>query len=71
MRALLEYQACGLNRIAKALYAGHSAGFHSSAVHEQGVELDAAVGSEKAATSCIERRIVFENGDCGFNGIKS
>ena len=52
------------------LDAGHSAGFHSAAVHEERVELHSSVGSEEAAAACVEGRIVFENGDGGFDGIE-
>ena len=68
--ALFEDQAGGLDGVAEALDAGHAAGFHAAAVHEQGVELDAAVGGEKAAAAGVEGGVVFEDGDGGFDGIE-
>jgi hypothetical protein len=63
-------QASGLNGIAQALDTGYAAGLHASAVHEESVELDAAVGGEKAAASGIKGGVVFEDGDGGFDGIE-
>ena len=70
MRTLLENQARGLNGIAQALHAGHSAGFHSSAIHEQCIELHAAVGGEEAAAAGVEGRIIFKHRDGCFDGIE-
>jgi hypothetical protein len=39
-----EDQTCSLDGIAQALDAGHAASLHASAVHEESVELDAAIG---------------------------
>jgi hypothetical protein len=69
VRTFFKDQAGGLNGIAEALDAGHSAGLHASAVHEEGVELDAAVGGEKAAAAGVEGGVVLEDGDCGFDGV--
>ena len=66
-----EDQAGGLNGIAEALDTGHTAGLHAAAVHEERVELNAAIGGEKAAASGIEGGIVLEDGDGGFNGVES
>jgi len=70
MRTSFEDQASGLNGVAKALDAGYAAGLHATAVHEEGVELDAAVGGEKAAAAGIEGGVVFEDGDGGFDGVE-
>ena len=69
MRASLEDEACGVDGIAEAFNTGDAAGFHAAAVHEKGVELDAAVGGEEAAATGVEGGIVFEDGDRGLNGV--
>ena len=69
MGALFEDEARGVDGIAEALDAGDAAGFHATAVHEEGVELDATVGGEEAATAGVEGGIVFEDGDGGFDGV--
>ena len=43
MRALVEDEAGGLDGVAEAFDAGYSAGAKRGAVHEEGVELDAAL----------------------------
>ncbi len=58
-----------MDGIAEALDTGDAAGFHAPAVHEERVELDAAVGGEEAAAAGIEGGIVFEDGDCGFDSV--
>jgi hypothetical protein len=70
VRTFFEDQAGGLYGIAKALDAGHSAGLHAAAVHEESVELDAAIGGEKAATTGVEGGVVFEDGNGSFNGVE-
>jgi len=52
-----------VNGIAKVLDARDAAGFHATAVHEEGVELHAAVGGEKAAAPGVKGGVVFEDGD--------
>ncbi len=69
MLAFFEDEAGGLDGVAEALDAGDAAGFHAAAVHEEGVELDAAVGGEEAAAAGIEGGIVFKDGDGGFDGV--
>ena len=71
MRALFEDQAGGLDGVAEALDAGHAAGLHAAAVHEEGIELDAAIGGEEAAAAGVEGGVVFEDGDGGFDGVES
>ena len=63
-------QAGGLDGIAEVLDTGDAAGAHAAAVHEEGVELDAAVGGEEAAAAGVEGGVVFKDGDGGFNGVK-
>jgi hypothetical protein len=70
VRALFEDQASGLNGVAESLDAGYAAGLHAAAVHEKGVELNAAVGGEKAAAAGVEGGVVFEYSDGGFDGIE-
>jgi SH3-like domain-containing protein len=70
MWRLLKDKAGGLNGVTQALDAGDAAGFHAAAVHEERVELDAAVGGEKAAAASVEGGVIFEDGDGGFNGIE-
>ena len=67
--ALFEDEAGGLDGVAKALDAGYAAGFHAAAIHEQGVELDAAVGGEEGAAAGVEGGIVFKNGNGGLYGV--
>lgn len=50
--------------------AGDAAGFHTAAVHEEGVELDAAVGGEEGAAAGVEGGVVFKDGDGGLDGIE-
>ena len=70
VRAFFEYEAGGLNGIAKALDTGYAAGLHAAAVHEQGVKLDASVGGEEAAAASVEGGVVFKYGNGGFDGVK-
>jgi len=70
VRALFEDEAGGLDGVAEALDTGNAAGFHASAVHEEGVKLDAAVGGEEAAATGVEGGVVFKDGDGGFNGVE-
>jgi hypothetical protein len=71
VRTFFEDEASGLNGIAETLDAGHAARFHAASVHEKGVELDAAIGGEKAATAGVEGGIVFKDGDGSFDCIES
>jgi hypothetical protein len=70
MGRLLQDEASGLDGVAEVFDAGDAAGLHAAAVHEQGVELDAAVGGEEAASAGVEGGVVFEDGDGGFNGVE-
>ncbi len=69
VRTFLEDEACGVNGIAQVLDAGDAAGFHAAAIHEEGVELDAAVGGEKAAASGVEGGVVLKHGHSGFHRV--
>jgi hypothetical protein len=58
--------------VAQALDAGDATGPHGAAdtaVHEERVELDPAVAGEKGAAAGVERLVVFEDRDCGFDCI--
>jgi hypothetical protein len=68
--ALFEDEACGMNWVAKALDTGYAASLHTATVHQEGVELNAAVGGKKAAASGIENGVVFEDGDGRLDRIK-
>ena len=69
MRRFFEHQAGGLDGVAEALDAGDAAGAEVGAVHEQGVELDAAVAGEEGAAAGVEGVVVFHDGDGGFDGV--
>ena len=63
VRTLLKHETRRVNGISQALDASHAARFHSSAIHQERVELDASVGSKKTASAGVEGGIVFEDGD--------
>jgi len=67
--AFFEDEAGGLDGVAEALDAGHAAGFHAATVHEEGIELDTAVGGEEAAAAGVEGGVVFKDGDGGLDGV--
>jgi hypothetical protein len=67
---LFENDSRGFDWIAEALDAGHAAGLHTAAIHEQRVELHAAIGGEEAAEARVEGGIVFKHDDGGFDCIK-
>lgn len=67
--ALVEDEASGLDGVADALNTGDAAGAESSAVHEQGVELNTAVASEEAPAAGVEGGIVFHRSDSGFDRV--
>jgi hypothetical protein len=69
--AFFEDQACGMDGVAESFDTGDAAGLHAAAVHEEGIELDAAIGGEEAAAPGVEGGIVFEDGDGGFDGVDS
>src|SRR3989442_7480809 len=60
VRTILEYFARELNRILDALQRGRRAGTERSAVHDDGVALDAAIQIEMQAVARIETGIVLE-----------
>ena len=66
---LLEDEAGGLDGVAEALDAGDAAGAEVGSVHEEGVELDAAVAGEEGAAAGVEGVVVFHDGDGGLDGI--
>lgn len=67
VRALLEDETRGLNRIAEALYAGDSSCLHSSAIHDKRIKLDATVRGEEASPASIKGGIVFHNCNCSLD----
>ena len=69
VRGFVEDEAGGLDGVAQALDAGDAAGAEVGAVHEQGVELDAAVAGEEGAAAGVEGVVVFHDGDGGFDGV--
>jgi hypothetical protein len=70
MRAVFKDQAGGLDGVAQALNTGYAAGFHAASVHEESIELDAAVGGEEAATAGVEGGVIFQDGHGGFDGVE-
>ena len=68
--AFLENEARGVNGIAQVLDASDAAGFHATAVHEESVELHAAVGGEKASATSVKGRVIFEDGNCCFDRVE-
>ncbi len=64
-----EDEACGLNGVAEAFDAGDAAGAEVGTVHEEGVELDAAVAGEEGAAAGVEGVVVFHDGDGGLDGV--
>jgi hypothetical protein len=71
MGALFENEAGGENGILDALDTGHATGFHATAVHEEGIELNASVGGKKTASSCVESGVILENDNGRLNSIES
>ena len=67
--AFVEDEAGGLDGIAEVFDAGYAAGAEGGSVHEEGVELDAAVSGEEGAAAGVEGGVVFEDGDGGFYGV--
>ena len=61
-----EDEAGGLDGVAKALDAGYATGAEVGAVHEEGVELDAAIAGEEGAAAGVEGVVVFHDGDGGL-----
>ena len=71
MRALFEDAASEANRILDAMKTGNGTGFECGRVHDDGVAFHPAIEIEVRAVTCIKNRIVFENGDSGFDGVQS
>jgi hypothetical protein len=68
--AAFKNEAGGLDGIAKAFDTGDAARLHSASIHEQGVELDAAIGGEKTAAAGVEGWVVFKDGYGCFDCIE-
>src|SRR5712692_12083659 len=58
------------NGVADALDGSDSAGLERCAVHEDGVEFDAAVAVQVRADASVEDGVVFEYDDGRFHGVK-
>ena len=69
MRTLLENQASRQNGILDSLDARHATGFHATAIHEKSIELDAAIGCKKTASTCIESGVILKNHYGGLDSI--
>jgi len=68
--ALFKDQARGLYGVAEMLDTGDGSSLHAPAIHEKRVELNAAVGGEKAAATGVKSGVVFEDSDGGLDGIE-
>jgi len=66
---VFEHLAREADGIADAFDGGDGAGFQRFAVHDDGVELDAAFGIEMRTKARVECGIVFEDDDGGFDGV--
>ena len=71
VRGFFLHGAGQANGIANALDGGDSTRFQGRAIHEDGVKLDAAIASEMRAIAGVERGVVFEEGDGGFDSVGS
>src|SRR6266403_4142234 len=62
VRAFAKNFTGSANRIRDTLNASHAPGAQSSAIHNEGIELDLAVAIQKAAAPGVESLVVFHNG---------
>ena len=69
VRAFFEDEAGGLDRVAQSFHARDSASFHASAIHEQGVQLYAAIAGKETPPPGVEGGIVFHDGHGSLNSI--
>src|SRR5258708_39957585 len=67
MRTLFQNDARSFNRIADPLDAANAAGAPGAAVHEEGIELHAAIAGEQAAAAGVEGFIIFQADDGGLH----
>jgi hypothetical protein len=58
-----------LDGIAKSLHAGDTAGFEVGTVHQQCVELYAAIARKEGTATGVKRIVIFHDGDRSFHGI--
>src|SRR5947209_5059419 len=70
MRAFAQDLARSAHRVAQVLDASHTTGAKRGTIHDQGVELHAAIAVEEAAASGIEGLVVFHDDDSFFDGIE-
>jgi hypothetical protein len=66
----VEDEACGLDGVADALDAGDGAGAEGGPIHDEGVELNAAVAGEEGTAAGVEGGIIFKRGDGGLDGVE-
>ncbi len=71
VRAIFEDFAGGLNGILDALQSGRGPGAQRRAIHDDGVAFDVAFEIEMRTVTGVEDRIVFEDHDGCFDGVKS
>ena len=67
VRAFVEDEAGSADGVTEAFDAGDAAGAKIGAVHEEGVELDAAIAGEEAAATGVEGVVIFHDDDGGFD----
>ena len=65
-----HYAAGEMNGVADALHGGDSTGFKGLAIHDDGIELDAAVAIQVRAKPRVKWRRVFELDDGGLDGVQ-
>ena len=70
VRTFFEDGARGLDWIFDATKTGDRTGAKRGGVHNDGVAFDIAIEIEMRAVACVEDRIVFEDGDRGFDGVE-
>jgi hypothetical protein len=69
VRALLQDEACGLDGIAQALYASHSASLHAPSIHQESVKLNATIRGQETPAPGVKGGVVFQHGNRGFDCI--
>jgi hypothetical protein len=67
--ALFEDEAGGFDGVAKVFDAGNASSLHAASVHDERIELDAAVGGEKAAATGVEGGVILKDSDGGLDGV--
>src|SRR5258706_11567481 len=70
VRAFAKNFTGSANRIRDTLNASHAPGAQSSAIHNEGIELDLAVAIQKAAAPGVECLVVFHDGYGFFDRVE-